>query len=268
MGIAGDEFVSRMTLPVRQAMAAVRWLEGRVANRPKLEEETAAKAALTDADCVSQEILLTALREHYPWVRIEAEEDTPTVKAFAANDSPYHVVIDPVDGTLRYLRGDGLYAILVGLEHEGRVEASLVALPQLDLLFRAVRGGGVQVARGAAEFERAHGEPRGARVVVSPNLPESMRARLGEAGFAPVLGAGGAIAVSPLLPVTFGGVRRAPDEKGLSRRAWVALLPTLEAGCPVEGLRGPFPEVYRAGVPGLRVAADAASLERLRAATS
>jgi fructose-1,6-bisphosphatase/inositol monophosphatase family enzyme len=264
MGIAGDDFVTRMALPVRQSMAAVRWLEGRVENQPKLDEDSAAKAALTDADCVSQEILLTALRAYYPWVRVDAEENTPAAKTFAANDSPYTVVIDPVDGTLRYLRRDGLYAILVGLEHEGRVEAALVALPQLDLLFRAVRGGGVQVARGGGEFERARPEAGGDRVIISPNLTASMRERLRELGFSPVLGAGGAIAVAALLPATHGGLRLAPGEQGLSRRAWVALLPALEAGCAVEALDGGFPELFRPGVSGLRVAANPAALARLR----
>ncbi len=32
--IEASDFIERMTLPVRQAMAVVRWLEGRVRNRP------------------------------------------------------------------------------------------------------------------------------------------------------------------------------------------------------------------------------------------
>ena len=66
MRIDPRDFVERMTLPVWQAAAATRWLEGRVDNRPKLDEDTDEKSALTDADCISQEILLTALREFFP----------------------------------------------------------------------------------------------------------------------------------------------------------------------------------------------------------
>ena len=105
--ISPREFVEALTLPVRQAAAAAHWLEGRVANNPKAED-SAEKSALTDADCVSQEILVTALAELYPQVVLDAEEDTPAVKAFAANDSPYTVRVDPIDGTLRYLQRDGL----------------------------------------------------------------------------------------------------------------------------------------------------------------
>ena len=91
------DFVERMTLPVRQAAAAVRWLEGRVLNRPKSGEETQAKSALTDADCVSQEVLLAALLEIAPEVELDAEEDTPLVHAFSRNRSSYRVRIDPID---------------------------------------------------------------------------------------------------------------------------------------------------------------------------
>ena len=77
------DFVESMTLPVREAAAAVRWLEGRVRNRPKASEITPEKAALTDGDCVSQEILLVALLARYPEVALNVEEDTPTAARFA-----------------------------------------------------------------------------------------------------------------------------------------------------------------------------------------
>ncbi len=93
--IEASDFIERMTLPVRQAMAAVRWLEGRVRNRPKASEVTPEKAALTDADCVSQEILLVALRDYLPGVSLNVEEDTPSVASFAGNASEETVVIDP-----------------------------------------------------------------------------------------------------------------------------------------------------------------------------
>ena len=92
--ISAREFVERMTLPLWQAAAVVRWLEGRVENVPKPTEVSPAKAALTDGDCVSQEILLTALHAHYPWVEIEAEEDTPTAQRFSANRTPDRVLIE------------------------------------------------------------------------------------------------------------------------------------------------------------------------------
>lgn len=264
--ITPKEFVQAMTLPVRQAMAAVRWLEGRVTNTPKSGHESSAKAALTDADCVSQEILLTALWERFPGVVIDAEEDTPTAKRFAANDSPQVVRVDPIDGTMRYLRRDGLYAIIVGLERDDAVEAALVAVPQEDVLVRAVRGGGAEVSHTGAPFARAHLAPSGSRLLISHGVPHPVEARLRERGLGLTLAAGGAIGVAPLLSGTFGALRISERPEGLSRRAWIASLPVREAGGAVEALDGPLPEPYRAGVRGMIVASSPEQVAELRSA--
>lgn len=257
-------FVEALTVPLRQSIAAVRWLEGRVRNRPKPEEMTPEKAALTDGDCVSQEILLVALSDLFPQVALNVEEDTPTVHAFPEREDADLVVIDPIDGTLRYLLGDGHYAVLVGLEQRGRVEAALVAVPQLDVLIRAVRGGGAEISRGGEPFEPVRAEDRGSAVYVSHGLAPEVQRRLDARGLKRIVGAGAAIAVAPLLDDARGGVRVISGPEGLSRRAWVAALATLEAGGCVEALEGPFPERYRPGVPGVLVAPDPDGIAALR----
>ncbi len=261
-------FVERLTLPIWQATAAVRWLEGRVRNRPKLTELRPEKAALTDADCVSQEILLVALREAFPDVGLYVEEDTPSVEEFANGGDPeaaHVVLIDPIDGTLRFLRGDGPYAILVGLERRGLVEAALVGLPKSRLLLRAVRGKGAEIASAGGAFEPLRASPPGARVLVSYGLPDPVRSAFAVQGLQPRVAAGGAIGVAPLLDETLGGLRLAATSDGLSRRAWVAALPLLEAGGRIEALDGSFPERYEPGVMGLLTANTNADLARLRA---
>jgi fructose-1,6-bisphosphatase/inositol monophosphatase family enzyme len=264
--VSAREFVERMTLPVWQATAAVRWLEGRVRNRPKADEVTHEKAALTDGDCVSQEILLVALRAHFPWVSVFVEEDTPSAEAFAANRSVQTVVIDPIDGTARYLRGDGPYAILIGLEREGRVEAALVAVPQFGVLVRATRGGGAEVARLGAEsaFAPARAVRGGSQLLVSHGLPQEIRARVNAALWKPVVAAGAAIGIAPLLDSVGGGVRISTEPDGLSRRAWIAGLATLEAGGCVETLTGALPERFEPGVRGVLVGATPDDVARLR----
>lgn len=253
-----------MTLPVRQAMAAVRWLEGRVRNRPKSDESTPEKAALTDGDCVSQEILLVALRAHFPGVSVMVEEDTPTAEAFASNRAAETVVIDPIDGTARYLRGDGPYAILVGFEREGVVEASLVALPQFGVLVRAVRGGGAEISVADGAFARAEVRRRGAQLLVSHGLRQDVRARANAALLKPIVAAGGAIGIAPLVDGCCGGLRIAVDAIGVSRRAWISALPTLEAGGCVEALDGPLPARFETGVAGVLVGANARDVAQLR----
>jgi fructose-1,6-bisphosphatase/inositol monophosphatase family enzyme len=267
--ISPREFVERMTLPVWQAAAAVRWLEGRVRNRPKADELTHEKAALTDGDCVSQEILLVALRAHFPDVSVFVEEDTPTAECFAGNRSAQTVVIDPIDGTARYLRGDGPYAILVGLEREGVVEAALIAVPQFGVLVRATRGGGAEIAHlghsgGSGEFRPAHAQRRGPQLLVSHGLPQEVRARVNASLLKPIVAAGAAIGIAPLLDGVSGGLRIAAESQGLSRRAWIAGLATREAGGCVETLHGPLPDRFTPGVRAVLVGATARDVERLR----
>jgi fructose-1,6-bisphosphatase/inositol monophosphatase family enzyme len=259
------EFVRALTVPVRQAMAAVRWLEGRVRNRPKPEEITPEKAALTDADCVSQEVLLVALRERWPDVALDVEEDTPTAPLFPTRDRGDCVVIDPIDGTLRYLRGDGPYATLVGLERDGRALAVLVGLPQSDVLIRAVRGGGAEISRGGGPFARARAGERGSQLYVSYGLDPRVARRVDEGGWKRVTAAGAAIAIAPLLDGAFGGLRMMAGADGMSRRAWLAAIATREAGGRVEALDGELPETHRPGVRGLVAGASADTLARLRA---
>ena len=255
-----------MTLPLRQAMAAVLWLEGRVRHGSKSDQPNEAKTAVSDGDFVSQEILVTALAEYFPDVVLDAEEDTPCARRFAANDSPFTVRVDPIDGSLRYLRGDGLYAIIVGLERDDLVEASLIAVPQEDVLIRAVRGGGAELSYHGGPFAPARASSGGSRVLVSHGVASKVVERLrGQPGVAKVtVAAGGAIGVAPLLPATRGALRVSHDRAGLSRRAWIAALCAREAGAAVEALAGALPERYEPGVPGVIVAGSAADLEGLR----
>ena len=81
------EFAELLTPGVRRAARIARSLEGRVPNRPKPDEPTAVKQALTSADTQCQEALLESLHAHFPDVRLAAEEDTPGVANFPSESS-------------------------------------------------------------------------------------------------------------------------------------------------------------------------------------
>ncbi len=100
---------------------------------------------------------------------------------------------------------------------------------------------------------------------MSPGLEESVRERLRSEGLRLSTAAGGAIGVAPLLEGVCGALRVSAAPEGLSRRAWLSALPTLEAGGAVESLEGEFPELYQPNVPGVIVGPGAAEVERLRA---
>jgi len=260
MALAPDaqQFVEVLRPAVRQAAAIARALEGRVPNTPKRGEVTDVKAALTLADTAAQEAVLVPLLEHFPWVSVEAEEDTDSVTAFAGNDPAARVVIDPIDGTLHsYLERRGPYACMVGLALRGRYEAALVALPREGLFFDAVRGG-------CAFRTRPRGEPHswraeassGARVLVSHEMPEAVVARLEANGFAVSFACGGAISVAPLLPGVRAGLRWHADR--ISIRGRIGLVVARAGGAVVLDEHGDeFPDDVDSPARGLAVAADA-----------
>jgi histidinol-phosphatase len=51
-------------------------------------------------------------------------------------------IVDPIDGTANYVRGVPIWATLLALEREGRVDVGLVSAPALDRRWWAVRGAG------------------------------------------------------------------------------------------------------------------------------
>jgi len=262
------DFISALAPALQQAASIARSLEGRVANRPKTGESSAAKAALTIADTACQEALLVPLIERFPEVRLEAEEDTPSVSRFSQTGDAL-VVIDPIDGTLRfYLEGMGPYAVMIGLVIGDRYEASLVALPREQLCFDAVRGRGARVRSQHAAYRPVKlGETPGNRILVSHNLPRSAVEHLQDRGYEVAAASGGAISVAPLIPGVCAGLRLVRETpEGVSIRGRIGTLIAAEAGALVMGERAPFPPEIRAPAPALLIAAHEPVLADLRQA--
>jgi hypothetical protein len=251
----GSEFVARLAPALRQAASIASTLEGRVANRPKSDEATAVKAAMTIADSASQEALLVPLYEHFPHVCLAAEEDTPSVGRFAAQGEAL-VVIDPIDGTLRfYLEAMGPYAIMMGLAVAGEYEAALVALPREGLFFTAVRGAGATVSRGDGIPRQARFDPDGDRILVNHDLPDESVIFLKDKGFEVVPASGGAISVAPVVPGVRAGLRLVRTVPQVSIRGRIGALVSAEAGALVRSeLGGEFPRQIEAPARALLLA--------------
>jgi len=262
------DFVASLAPALRRAAAIARGLEGRVANRPKTGEVSRVKAALTAADTAAQEALLVALHADLPGVALEAEEDTPTAARFET-DGPALVVIDPIDGTLRfYLEGLGPYGIMAGLALEGVYHGALVALPREDLLLDAIRGEGARLACSDSEPALVRCRREGHRVLVSHDLPGPAVGVLLAAGFEVAPASGGAISVAPLIPGVRGGIRFVHGGS-VSVRGRIGVLIAREAGARVCGADGDaFPEEIRAPASTLLVAADDEDLAVLKSAAA
>jgi len=261
-------FAAALAPALRQAASIARALEGRVANRPKAGETTDVKAALTVADKASQEALLVPLWKQFSQVRLEAEEDTPSVEHFPETGRSV-VVIDPIDGTLRfYLEGRGPYAVILGLATDDVYQASLLALPREGCFFQAIRGGGAVGIREAGVFEPLQATADGRRVYVSHDLPEPAVKLLRDAGLEVAPACGGAISVAPLLPGVCAGLRWVGGGT-VSIRGRVGVLISSEAGVLVRGENGePFPDNIREPARALLLAADKADLVTLEKAAA
>lgn len=166
--IRPQSFLDTVVPIVRQCAAASRPFYGDVADVGKAADQSLlgasaqqASSVLTVLDAAFQELILGAVHRRFPDIRCIAEERTPMRRAFSGNDSDYVVILDPIDGTLHFQRGDAPYHVCVGLAHKGQMIASAVARPDEDKLFTAIRGKG-------AWLQRGKGAPRRLQLPASP----------------------------------------------------------------------------------------------------
>jgi histidinol phosphatase-like enzyme (inositol monophosphatase family) len=111
---------------------------------------------VTQADRAAEAILRRELLGAFPDDAFLGEETGAT-----AGSSGYEWVVDPIDGTKSFIRGVPLYATLVGCRHAGRGVLGVIAIPALDEIVHAARGGGAWHVRGSGPAEAARVSSRG-----------------------------------------------------------------------------------------------------------
>src|SRR5580700_7836246 len=92
---------------------------------------------VTPADRECERMIAGMLSHAFPDDGILGEEG-----ARAETRSGRRWIIDPIDGTRDYVRGNPLWANLIALETDGDVVVGVVNLPILGKLYTAARGGG------------------------------------------------------------------------------------------------------------------------------
>lgn len=92
---------------------------------------------VTPADRECERLIVAALLSRFPADGILGEEG-----ASRAGSSGRRWIVDPIDGTRDYIRGNPLWANLLALEDRGEIVAGVVNLPGLRLLYSAGKGGG------------------------------------------------------------------------------------------------------------------------------
>jgi myo-inositol-1(or 4)-monophosphatase len=105
---------------------------------------------VTEVDELSEQMIMSAIREAYPTDAFLAEESghTHAVPADGAQPPAGATrlwVIDPLDGTVNYANGIPIFCVSIGLVEEGRPVLGVVHDPVRDETFTAIAGGGARL---------------------------------------------------------------------------------------------------------------------------
>lgn len=159
-----DETIKRIEYVKANAM-------GIIHEAKKIQLEVSAIRSETDADEKERidaadgklgDILIRFLQKSFPKDGIICE-DKPTI-----DGGDFKWILDPVDGSMNFVRGLPLYAISFGLEHRETPVGGVVIVPPQESVYSAVMGEGAYkngepiVTSRISELNRA---------IFSPNLP-------------------------------------------------------------------------------------------------
>ena len=92
---------------------------------------------VTQADRRSEEAIVGRLRTYFPKHTIVAEEGSGQ-----EGDPGYRWIVDPLDGTTNFAHGYPCFAVSIGFEEAGELQAGVIYQPITKELFTASRGDG------------------------------------------------------------------------------------------------------------------------------
>ena len=126
------------------------------------------RSPVTEADRAIEAVLRERIGERWPAHAVLGEE----FGGDGAGDAAWRWVIDPIDGTRSYVRGNETWGTLIALQHDGQSLVAVASTPAFGRRYAAVRG------RGATED--------GAPITVSEvdRLDRAMFAHTSVSGFA------------------------------------------------------------------------------------
>jgi histidinol-phosphatase len=91
---------------------------------------------VTEIDVEVERTLRAAIRDRFPEHAVLGEEDGLD----GADDAP-RWILDPIDGTTNFVKGNPIYATLIGLQVEGDEVVGVASAPALGSRWDGVRGG-------------------------------------------------------------------------------------------------------------------------------
>ena len=93
---------------------------------------------VTEMDVKSEELIRDMLLTRCPEDAFFGEEEGER----SSHEAAGRWIVDPIDGTANFMRGQRLYTISIAYEHAGELVAGCVYCPGTDELFRAAKGAG------------------------------------------------------------------------------------------------------------------------------
>lgn len=97
----------------------------------------------TDADREAQVIIVDAIQKHFPSHRILGEEGG--TDHLGDPVSPYHWMIDPLDGTTNFIHGKPNYGTIIALQENDQTILGVMTRPRFKETYTAIRGEGAYV---------------------------------------------------------------------------------------------------------------------------
>ncbi|HZZ89468.1 MAG TPA: 3'(2'),5'-bisphosphate nucleotidase CysQ [Caulobacteraceae bacterium] len=115
------------------------------------------ESPVTEADRRGEALILAGLASRFPGVPVISEEDA---SEFGTPDQigPRFFLVDPLDGTKAFIRGDPHFTVNIGLIDHGQPVAGAVGAPASGELWKTTRDGVVK-RRGDGPFELVRPRP-------------------------------------------------------------------------------------------------------------
>lgn len=140
---------------------------------------------VTEADRRGEALLLDLLAREFPDIPVVSEEDS-SESGVPATIARRFFLVDPLDGTKAFVRGDKHFTVNIGLIEDGRPVAGAVSGPALgDTWFTTAQGAAKRPIGGAASPISVRAWPKGEAVsLISHTMkPEQLAALRAEYGF-------------------------------------------------------------------------------------
>jgi len=106
---------------------------------------------VTMADRQAEQLLRERIASAFPNDAVLGEEFGEQL-----GDSGFRWILDPIDGTKSFIHGVPLYAVLIGVEHQGQSRIGVIHLPALRETVYAATGEGAWHVRGQEPPRQAH----------------------------------------------------------------------------------------------------------------